>query len=462
MVVSQPGISSHSGFATTGDSDVSPDGTASQFLLIRGLEPGTSEELLAKGVAKLYKSKADASTSESRAAKKPKITSTTNDASLGAQEGSIQRVLLVRDRKSGDSWRYGFAEFSSVEEAQAAMVKFNSLDKFTISSKPVLASHIHAGVFIPVLQQVDEELARFTFFPLNNKALRLMYWDESAYVSELMVAVVQSSGLPISKQTESSRLAVAAAGEGLVAVSKNGEPKQKKRKVEKEAKIVAPHLQFWSNQHAELHGKVVKDEAESGNSPTPSSNEDPPTESYADLDRKCCLLCARQFKTEAEVHKHERMSQLHRDNLNKADLVAKAKAKMAKIANVDTDSSAYRDRAKERRQVYNQPKQPAPQKHRLPMKDTKKEEEPAPPVPSKGAALLGKMGWTAGEGLGAQGDGRVDAIQTHVYSQGVGLGAEGGKMGDAIEEAERQTKGGYSDFLDKGKERAKARFESMN
>ena len=43
------------------------------------------------------------------------------------------------------------------------------------------------------------------------------------------------------------------------------------------------------------------------------------------------------------------------------------------------------------------------------------------PVPSKGAALLGKMGWTAGEGLGAQGTGRTDVIVTELYTQGVGL-----------------------------------------
>jgi hypothetical protein len=35
-------------------------------------------------------------------------------------------------------------------------------------------------------------------------------------------------------------------------------------------------------------------------------------------------------------------------------------------------------------------------------------------------------------------------------------------MGDAVEEAERQTKGSYSDFLIKGREKAKARFESLS
>ena len=81
---------------------------------------------------------------------------------------------------------------------------------------------------------------------------------------------------------------------------------------------------------------------------------------------------------------------------------------------------------------------------------------------SKGAALLGKMGWTAGEGLGAQGTGRTEAISTHLYAQGVGLGAQGGKVGDAVEEANRATGGSYADFVSRAKDKAKERFEQMS
>ncbi|KMU88811.1 LOW QUALITY PROTEIN: hypothetical protein CIHG_06479 [Coccidioides immitis H538.4] len=101
----------------TGDNDVSPDGTPSQFLLFRGLEPSVTEEILAKGVAKLYKpSSGSQSQGAAAAAKKgAKIASTTGDTNLGAREGSIRRILLVRDRRSNESWRYGFAEFATVE-----------------------------------------------------------------------------------------------------------------------------------------------------------------------------------------------------------------------------------------------------------------------------------------------------------------------------------------------------------
>lgn len=466
VVVAQSSISAFSGFATTGDSDASPDDTASQFLLLRGLEPGVNEELLAKGVSKLIKTKASTPPVEALGSKKRQIASTTNDASLGAKTGSLQRVLLVRDRKTNDSWRYGFAEFSTVEDAQAAMVKYKALEKFTISSKPVVISYIHAGVFVPILHQVAEESTRFTFSPLTNSAVKLMYWDETAYANELVTASVPAQSSVKNKETKHAKLAAAAAKEGLLGAGSEGEPKLKKRKTEKDTKVVASHLQFWTNRHAELHGLPPKDDEVSNTSSLPrkeaSSPEVPPCQTFADLERKCCILCARQFKTEAEVNKHERMSQLHRDNLKNEDLVTKAMAKLKKAVDSASDS-AYRDRAKERRQAFNQPKQPAAQHNRG--KDSEKSlpktEESITPVQSKGAALLGKMGWTAGEGLGAQGTGRTDAIVTELYSQGVGLGAVGGKVGDAAEEADRQTKGTYADFLSKTKDKAKERFESL-
>jgi len=470
-------MSAFSGLATTGDSDVSPDNTASQFLLLRGLEPGVTEELLAKGVAKLFKASGTPPVAESNTLKKSKIASTSTDASLGAKVGSLRRVLLVRDRITNDSWRYGFAEFNTVEDAQAAMAKYSAAEKFTISSKPVLISYIHAGVFVPVLHIVPPEFAKFTFSPFTNPSVKLMYWDEAAYACELSTAKSQPS-LSKLKESVQAKLAAAAAKEGLVNASKDSDAKAKKRKAEKESntsskKVVAPHLQFWSSRHAELHGIANRDEEA-----TPPlldvaakvlpTSEDPPSQSFVDKKRNCCLLCSRQFKSEAEANKHERLSQLHRDNFQIEGLKAKALAKLAKsTANgTQADNATYRDRAWERRQAFNQPKQPAAQHNKGPKaldpSPAKQEADEQPPAPSKGAALLGKMGWTAGEGLGADGAGRTDAIKTELYTQGVGLGAEGGKVGDAVAEAERQTKGSYADFVNKAKDKAKERFRQLD
>ena len=189
-------------------------------------------------------------------------------------------------------------------------------------------------------------------------------------------------------------------------------------------------------------------------------------QTFANLAKKCCYLCSRQFKTEAEVNQHERLSDLHQNNLKNADLVAKAHGKMIKagipLTAVSEDSSEYRDRAKERRAAFG-----AGKKISLPLKksatqpEEEAKDEPAP-APSKGASLLGKMGWSAGEGLGAQGTGMTAPIATDMYVQGVGLGAQGGRIGDASEEAERNTKGSYGEFLERTKDKAKERFERMS
>ncbi|KAL1968131.1 hypothetical protein VTN77DRAFT_2262 [Rasamsonia byssochlamydoides] len=448
--------------ANNGDNDVAPDNAPSQFLLFRGLEASVTEELFAKGVTKLYKPSSSSDQGTANTQKKgAKVASTTGDSNLGAREGSLRRVLLVRDRRSNESWRYGFAEFATVADAQAALTRLNSFEKFTISSKPVLASYIHAGVFVPVPNPTPST-ARFTFSPLNNPDMKLQYWDEEAYVTELMVCP------PEPEQLKSEQAA------NQAKAGKDAE-KPKKRKADAGAsagvkKLAVPsHLQFWSERHAELHGIQRKegDEQNAGESGSaagseggsPADSAGPPSQSYADPNRNCCYLCMRQFKSMAEVNRHERLSQLHRNNLQNEELKAKAMAKLAKHGVIQQQpTTEYRDRAKERRQAFGSSKPTKPKPSGPP-----KEEEPAPaPAPSKGAALLSKMGWSAGSGLGAQGTGMTAPIATEVYAQGVGLGAQGSKLGDASEEAGRNTRNRYDEFLERTKDLARERYEQMS
>ena len=184
----------------------------------------------------------------------------------------------------------------------------------------------------------------------------------------------------------------------------------------------------------------------------------------------CCYLCLRQFTSEAEVNKHERLSELHRTNLNNEDLVKRGLAKLVKhgIPSVPTTAAnnvptpEYRDRAKERRQVYGtSTKFSLPGKQSTSKPENSKSDSGNASMPSKGASLLGKMGWSSGEGLGAQGTGRTAPIATDMYMQGVGLGAQGGRVGDAAVEAERNTRGDYKEFLERTKDKAKERYEKM-
>lgn len=489
----------------TGDADLSPDNTPSQYLIFRSLEATVGEEMLAKGAAKLVRSD-DAPQNSTT-----KITSTSTVAHAGARPGSIRRAFLIRDRTTNDSWKFGFVEFAGVEDAQAAMARYISFDKFTIASKPVLVNYIHAGVFVPHLQPTPGS-APFTFPASANPALQLAYRDENGYASMLVVSTGAND--PASQERKDSS-------------SKAKDDKPKKRKADptastseaKPKKQMSSHLQFWTNRGNELRGHNPSSSTTDTTStpePVPGKANDqqkgaaPPQQSYADPTKHCCYLCSRQFKTAPEVHKHERLSELHQTNLSKPELVEKAKQRLEKLGLPVLDSAAasnvgdvrggdeaqedqYRDRARERRKAYAQPKQPGfkgqGQGHASSIPATSSKTPNAtttakpsstdptqadPPQPqSKAALMLQKMGHTPGTGLGA-GSGSIQtdphtankaletatsALETNVYAAGVGLGAEGGNLGDAVGVAERATRGDYGDFVRDVRERARARFE---
>lgn len=168
-----------------GARDVS-DSPPSQFLLLRGLAEAVSEEMLAKGAMKLTDT--------------PLESSNTKIEPGGARSGSIRRVLLVRDRKTNESWRFGFIEFESFEDSIAAMEKYNKLEKYTIASRPVTVSYIHPGVFVPV-HSPPPEAEVFTVLPYNGAAgVRFAYWDEGGYLSEY--ALITPESLDAAKQAE--------------------------------------------------------------------------------------------------------------------------------------------------------------------------------------------------------------------------------------------------------------------
>jgi len=429
-----------------------------------------SEELFVKGVTKLNKpSSSNAPRDEATAKKGAKVASTTGDTNLGAKEGTLRRVLLVRDRRSNESWRYGFAEYASIEDAQAALTRYNSFDRFTIASKRVLVSYIHAGVFVPVLHPTPST-ERFTFSPIGNPAMKLAYWDEAAYVTELAVSMPTNG---------SKGAATPRASSGMVK-SKVEPDKSKKRKAPAEAdtagvkKATPSHLQFWSNRHAELLGIESDRKDDDAKSATDDHDDTPPSQSYADPERHCCYLCMRQFADAAEVNKHERLSDLHRQNLKDEGKVKKAAAKLEKhgvpktqspsAAAAATAAAQYRDRARERRKTYGVVNKKGEQVGVVGSKKASSsvgDDGDPTPVVSKGASLLSKMGYTAGQGLGAAGDGMTAPISQDIYAAGVGLGAQGGKLGDAVVEAERNTKGKYDDFAERTRDGARERYARL-
>ncbi|TFK55301.1 hypothetical protein OE88DRAFT_1675028 [Heliocybe sulcata] len=201
---------------------------------------------------------------------------------------------------------------------------------------------------------------------------------------------------------------------------------------------------------------------------------------FADTSKMACLLCARQFKTLEQLKRHNKESDLHKVSLRKnhkdASLreVARGKAVAAKQAAAGASSAApleprYRDRAAERRIMHNQPDAPLPENSASShTKKAKYAEGPpppravTPPAPvlnpgqdqnNVGNKLLKMMGWTEGTGLGAEGEGRVEPIQTALYEQGVGLGASKGKDISHMTE-------GYAGYVNAAKDAARERYGS--
>ncbi|KAI0262876.1 hypothetical protein BC834DRAFT_1001141 [Gloeopeniophorella convolvens] len=194
---------------------------------------------------------------------------------------------------------------------------------------------------------------------------------------------------------------------------------------------------------------------------------------FSDVVKLACLLCARQFKTLEQLKGHNKKSDLHKRNFKDANLrdLAREKVQAAQASTESTEAGTaqaatpkYRDRASERRIMHNQPDVPLPEG----MEDKRKQKRvaegppppPSPPPPvnpgqdhtNVGNKLLKMMGWKEGTGLGVDGEGRVDPIQTAIYASGAGLGASKGKEVGKYQD-------GYAGYVSMAKDSARERYE---
>ncbi|KAI6102742.1 hypothetical protein EDD16DRAFT_1644597 [Pisolithus croceorrhizus] len=238
------------------------------------------------------------------------------------------------------------------------------------------------------------------------------------------------------------------------------------------SKKTVNNIQKWNQVQEELKEGSTSQPSTLVVANTPSSDPTPePVEEefeYSDTAAMACLLCARQFKTIEQLKRHNKESDLHKKNFRDATLreVARQKvvaARKASATRSETEPPKYRDRASERRIMHNQPEVPLPENGGAAAKKKRQAEgpprAPSPPppvVPSKdesnvGNKLLKMMGWKEGSGLGTEGDGRVDPIQTAIYAQGVGLGASKAKeLGKYAE--------GYSGYVHMVQDAARERY----
>ncbi|PHH88145.1 hypothetical protein CDD83_7918 [Cordyceps sp. RAO-2017] len=470
----------------TGAADVGRDVDQKvQILVVYPLPPDIDEQKLASEMKRLELVKQEKPKDEA-----PKLKSTApsaDGAGFGARPGSLHRVFLMRDLATGEKFPYGFAEFWTLNDALSALKKYQMTRSFEIANTPVTIASIHLGVFVPEYREVTPELEDTSFKPLFNPSLRVKYRDPELYPSQLVVAATAPE----------DDEAVKAAKE------KTEGQKPKKRKAEeslpesatKKAPVMAAQMAFWQRRHEEIRGGGPQEgapQSSAANGPSrtapikfslsgattkpgsavakaPRVSEEPEkrveTEtaevSYVDRERLACLLCMMRYKSVEDVNTHEKSGN-HKRAMQDEE---KVQAALPRLAARDkrrqkAEAAQYRDRAKERREAHNQPDKPKASKPKAEGKPQAKEEAKKP-AESKGAGMLAKMGWTSGNGLGAQGDGLTEALTASAYKGGVGLGVEGGKLGDAAEVAESRTTDSYSSYLTAAQQKARERYNQM-
>lgn len=482
-----------------------------------------NEDILVGDMKRLELEKPSSSKDTSSSAPKLKSTAPTGDASgYGARPGSLHRVFLMRDAHTDESFKYGFVEFWTLEDATAALNKFKMSRAFTVGGLAVTVSTIHMGVFLPEDRPIGPETEHLSFNPLFNPTLRVRYRDLHLYPS--MRIVTLSS--PISIDRDSTKAA------------EDEAKKSKKRKADgvltasvlkKSVPKMSGQMAMWQQKHDEIHsqsnvpskpggpalsdankvpvrttGSLNKSKSDAkapikialssstnfdaGQAPDPEACSKSPdnkvsgyeaapdtqSTSYVDRNKLMCLICMRKYKSVDEVNIHEK-SRNHKTAMCNEELVKAALPRLAvrdkrllKQAeeNETAVESQYRDRAKERRHAHNQSKKVHPQPvTKLNAKPPPKNEVVAHSKalqPSKGAGMLAKMGWKTGAGLGAHADGRTEVIATNAYQEGVGLGAEGGDLGDAAKLAQMRTKNSYAEYVSSVQDKARERLKKMD
>lgn len=157
---------------------------------------------------------------------------------------------------------------------------------------------------------------------------------------------------------------------------------------------------------------------------------------YVDFDKLTCMLCKRAFPSADVLTKHLKMSNLHKENLQKYKL-------QQGILEIGGNSAQnYRDRAKERRLKYGEVETvPVNRSKERFVREMEKQASitqtyQASTIASQpisegniGNKLLQKMGWKAGSGLGKTNQGRTEIIEAEQRNSTAGLGSKSSAIG---------------------------------
>lgn len=171
--------------------------------------------------------------------------------------------------------------------------------------------------------------------------------------------------------------------------------KSKAHKVPKKVKVPPPepkkkdatNIEVWAER-----GKEIREEAASAERPPMTTTNKP-----------VCLLCRRKFATVEKLKKHEELSSLHKENLEKKKMEDETKKEKEQDSGME-----YRDRALERRVMHGPEAASLPALPRDLEATSTREAEVVRPEESLGDSNIGnqmlqKLGWKSGASLGRGG-----------------------------------------------------------
>lgn len=462
----------------------------------------------------------------------PKLKSTAHvdglAVGMGARPGSLHRIFLMRDVSTEHFYGYGFAEFWTREDATQAVTRVRNSPAFTMGTSKVYVANIHMGVFLPEDREVVEEIEHESFFPLLNPQLRVRYRDPRVYPSQLVVnaespdatqnAKADDAATTTDKKKGKKRKAEGVAGAAGIkkAVPMAGQMalwQKKHDEIHSSASNKAQDASLSAANQTPLGGSSTSSVKPTANAPikislsgatkfgdssnsgqsTPQRSETgdvaapqrpassgPSIPSYVDFSNLHCYLCKMKYKSAEDLAKHEK-SRNHKEASTDNAKVEGAKRKIEARGNLfqgtpqeapepeENAGTQYRDRAKERRQMFGRPTKQATSSKNEATEEVSKAAAAAaaaaatptkPAAPSKGMSMLLKQGWT-GEGLGANGEGRTEALVTNAYQERAGLGVEGGLLGDAAELAAKKTTNDRGEYAKTARDKARDRLSKM-
>lgn len=346
-------------------------GTPTSILLLRGLDPITTEQEIATHLQHIP------------------------DPSQTVLPDSIRKVMLIKDRLTRGSWGYAFVQFSDVQIAVKALSLLLNTSLFPrgfqIRARVLTVTFAHEHSFHPVYTPSDwsfqgpggQELAYWddkayaaVYVPAgsseeegsngvkknqesNDRKLTSTTRDEDADMKELLSSIDNdqpgskletvkntssssnsnptNDSLPQDQQQVSSadqnndveirestnpeiKTSEPSKQEPQVIQTEQTQAKASETKIEKKkgteliaSKKMAANIEKWNS-------KKIQDPSSTEESSQPVINPENPTndtneDDFSDMNRLTCLLCQRQFKSAEDLSRHNELSNLHKTNL---------------------------------------------------------------------------------------------------------------------------------------------------